>query len=121
MPSSFFLNDPPTPEFSPLPLHDALPIWGPITTAWLSATCRRRRRTASGPMPSLDRKSTRLNSSHSSISYALFFFFKRPADPRVLPSSPTRRSSDLGTYHHSLVVSNLSEAAADSIGANALL
>src|SRR2546423_13364502 len=23
----FFLNDPPTPEISPLPLHDALPIW----------------------------------------------------------------------------------------------
>src|SRR3989338_2052120 len=23
----FFLNDPPPPEISPLPLHDALPIW----------------------------------------------------------------------------------------------
>src|SRR5256885_17189130 len=23
----FFLNDPATPEFYPLPLHDALPIW----------------------------------------------------------------------------------------------
>src|SRR5256884_8915310 len=23
----FFLNDPPTPEFYPLPLHDALPIY----------------------------------------------------------------------------------------------
>src|SRR5690348_7902432 len=33
-----------------------------------------------------DRKSTRLNSSHPSISYAV---------PRALPSFPTRRSSDL--------------------------
>src|SRR5690348_4106319 len=33
-----------------------------------------------------DRKSTRLNSSHPSISYA---------DQRALPSFPTRRSSDL--------------------------
>src|SRR3989338_6655252 len=43
----------------------------------------------------IDRKSTRLNSSHSSISFLLFFFFKGPAPPRVLPSSPPRRSSDL--------------------------
>src|SRR3989338_2046337 len=45
-----------------------------------------------------DRKSTRLNSSHSSISFLplfLFFFFKRPGAHRYLPSSPTRRSSDL--------------------------
>src|ERR1035438_25662 len=35
-----------------------------------------------------DRKSTRLNSSHLGISYAV-------CSPRVLPSSPTRRSSDL--------------------------
>src|SRR6202040_2630781 len=69
-----------------------------------------------------DRKSTRLNSSHVEISYAVFclkkkghteqayflaviglsyivqefllvlisFFFKEPADPRILPSFPTR-------------------------------
>src|SRR5689334_284631 len=36
-----------------------------------------------------DRKSTRLNSSHSSISYAVF------CDHRALLSFPTRRSSDL--------------------------
>src|SRR5690348_42417 len=41
---------------------------------------------------SLDRKSTRLNSSHPSISYAVFCLH---ADPRHLPSFPTRRSSDL--------------------------
>src|SRR5699024_1113552 len=36
-----------------------------------------------------DRKSTRLNSSHVSISYAVFCYL------RVLHSFPTRRSSDL--------------------------
>src|SRR5690348_4754176 len=38
-----------------------------------------------------DRKSTRLNSSHPSISYAVFC----SVDHRALPSFPTRRSSDL--------------------------
>src|SRR5437867_1516406 len=38
-----------------------------------------------------DRKSTRLNSSHRTISYAVFCFVPPPA----LPSFPTRRSSDL--------------------------
>src|SRR5206468_2211015 len=39
--------------------------------------------------PMVDRKSTRLNSSHDQISYAVF------CNPRHLPSFPTRRSSDL--------------------------
>src|SRR5690349_472580 len=42
-----------------------------------------------GPKP--DRKSTRLNSSHVEISYAVFCF----RQPRHLHSFPTRRSSDL--------------------------
>src|SRR5439155_1068871 len=40
---------------------------------------------------SIDRKSTRLNSSHVAISYAVFCF----AAHLALPSFPTRRSSDL--------------------------
>src|SRR5207248_783787 len=39
----------------------------------------------------VDRKSTRLNSSHRTISYAVFCFGDHPD----LPSFPTRRSSDL--------------------------
>src|SRR5437762_1828996 len=39
----------------------------------------------------VDRKSTRLNSSHRCISYAVFC----SPPPRLLPSFPTRRSSDL--------------------------
>src|SRR5438874_1032826 len=41
-----------------------------------------------------DRKSTRLNSSHVEISYAVFCL-KQYRDPRDLHSFPTRRSSDL--------------------------
>src|ERR1035438_2426057 len=41
-----------------------------------------------------DRKSTRLNSSHLCISYAVYLL-KRTDTHRDLPSFPTRRSSDL--------------------------
>src|SRR5687768_12100889 len=56
------------------------------TTAVNVSPTRSRSRTAS-----TDRKSTRLNSSHGYISYAVFCF----RDPRDLHSFPTRRSSDL--------------------------
>src|SRR5437762_48821 len=45
----------------------------------------------------LDRKSTRLNSSHRCISYAVFCF----TYPLCLYSFPTRRSSDLMSRRHS--------------------
>src|SRR3990167_6859372 len=35
--------------------------------------------------PGRDRKSTRLNSSHSQISYSLFFFLNDPAPPEIYP------------------------------------
>src|SRR3990167_2014488 len=71
----FFFNDTATPEISPLPLHDALPIcW------WPPATTRRRACGASAPGASRsrsrpDRKRTRLNSSHTQNSHIPFFFF----------------------------------------------
>src|SRR5437762_132956 len=52
---------------------------------------RSRRRVARAP-PHTDRKSTRLNSSHRCISYAVFC----SRSSRCTPSLPTRRSSDLG-------------------------
>src|SRR2546430_13211658 len=72
----FFLNDPPTPEIYPLPLHDPLPIparW-PRATATITSSVR-----ASSPprAKARDRKSTRLNSSHSQISYAVFCLKKK--------------------------------------------
>src|SRR2546430_16875119 len=72
----FFFNDTATTEIYTLSLHDALPIFG--TT--------RGRRDRLMPtdviMPMLgmnqeDRKSTRLNSSHSQISYAVFCLKKK--------------------------------------------
>src|SRR2546430_16627761 len=75
----FFFNDTATTEIYTLSLHDALPI-----------SVRRRRRGAPLRPPvrhaerlarpvrlQQDRKSTRLNSSHSQISYAVFCLKKK--------------------------------------------
>src|SRR5688572_33185782 len=78
----FFFNDTATTEIYTLSLHDALPICSrPTRRRWRGGTrtarggfCRRRR----GPGRSRrDRKSTRLNSSHSQISYAVFCLKKK--------------------------------------------
>src|SRR2546430_5871762 len=77
----FFFNDTATTEIYTLSLHDALPIWlqgGGLFHELL------------GPLPRMavhpeiaavdhppDRKSTRLNSSHSQISYAVFCLKKK--------------------------------------------
>src|SRR3989338_6982833 len=59
---------------------------------------------------SRDRKSTRLNSSHSSISYSLFFFLmiRRPPRSTLFPYTTLFRSSLL---RHKLAVSTLDELA----------
>src|ERR1035438_3024120 len=59
-----------------------------FSAVWTAACVRRSSSTKNSP---IDRKSTRLNSSHLGISYAVFCF----AVHRYLLSSPTRRSSDL--------------------------
>src|SRR5699024_11361031 len=46
------------------------------------AACRRDRRTVARSRPTLDRKSTRLNSSHVSISYAVFCLKKKKPNAR---------------------------------------
>src|SRR2546422_10629563 len=86
----FFFNDTATTEIYTLSLHDALPIWrrrragifgqradtrirypaGAGIAAAASPERRRRRRCR-------DRKSTRLNSSHGYISYAVFCLKKK--------------------------------------------
>src|SRR2546430_17689564 len=72
----FFFNDTATTEIYTLSLHDALPIWlerprrvqlrGRVLREGDSVVARER-----------DRKSTRLNSSHSQISYAVFCLKKK--------------------------------------------
>src|SRR5690348_18420895 len=73
---SFFFNDTPTTEIYTLSLHDALPIlticWAGFS-AWLTSAPVARSLTAATE----DRKSTRLNSSHPSISYAVFCLKKK--------------------------------------------
>src|SRR2546422_6086632 len=79
----FFFNDTAPPEIYTLPLHDALPI---SSRSAARATprrrstggSRRRRGRTSRPRASRrDRKSTRLNSSHGYISYAVFCLKKK--------------------------------------------
>src|SRR2546430_13892566 len=85
----FFFNDTATTEIYTLSLHDALPIW-PVPTKWgpldVSASTLQRIAEEQQPMTgadfaewrvALDRKSTRLNSSHSQISYAVFCLKKK--------------------------------------------
>src|SRR2546430_16360096 len=79
----FFFNDTATTEIYTLSLHDALPI---LLLRQLPATiysgcgiCSRRSRWLR------DRKSTRLNSSHSQISYAVFCLKKKKNDNTTEP------------------------------------
>src|SRR3989442_11531062 len=88
--SFFFFNDTATTEIYTLSLHDALPISAiristPAGWPSLKLLCRSRstpkpvRRQASESIDSCkgDRKSTRLNSSHVRISYAVFCLKKK--------------------------------------------
>src|SRR5258708_24479107 len=83
----FFFNDTATTEIYTLSLHDALPIFGPARSR-LSARKARIAASRDGNMKrssrrykrgstTSDRKSTRLNSSHQIISYAVFCLKKK--------------------------------------------
>src|ERR1039458_5154127 len=71
--SFFFFNDPATTEIYPLSLHDALPISG----AHFPRGRPLRAVPRGFPLCHRDRKSTRLNSSHLGISYAVFCFDRK--------------------------------------------
>src|SRR5947199_8857697 len=66
----FFFNDTATTEIYTLSLHDALPLHPPTP----DAAAHSEERFSWGW---LDRKSTRLNSSHLGISYAVFCLKKK--------------------------------------------
>src|SRR5947209_12378307 len=72
----FFFNDTATTEIYTLSLHDALPILGRVRHSGHRLPDRQ------DPLeprnwPGGDRKSTRLNSSHANISYAVFCLKKK--------------------------------------------
>src|SRR5690348_18062663 len=86
----FFFTATATPEIYTLSLHDALPIFYQVNAFNRFEACRfglrgaivdpfeRSKRTIGEDILSaVDRKSTRLNSSHPSISYAVFCLKKK--------------------------------------------
>src|SRR3712207_8514059 len=87
----FFFNDTATTEIYTLSLHDALPIWRNARRSFCEANEASRSRdrassalsasgesrSANGMDETSDRKSTRLNSSHANISYAVFCLKKK--------------------------------------------
>src|SRR5262245_66337922 len=72
----FALTHTATPQIYTLSLHDALPISG-STASRPSGRSGRPARAAGLARRSRDRKSTRLNSSHLGISYAVFCLKKK--------------------------------------------
>src|SRR3712207_8646138 len=104
----FFFNDTATTEIYTLSLHDALPIFSmacspcslqrSITDMMLErrnpASLRNREpiirargvEVGFGER-TIDRKSTRLNSSHANISYAVFCLKKKKTHPRLVCAS----------------------------------
>src|SRR5256885_12029403 len=75
----FFFNDTATTEIYTLSLHDALPIFllACFKEAWTQAGLRFAGKAPPRAKLQGDRKSTRLNSSHLVISYAVFCLKKK--------------------------------------------
>src|SRR5256885_8865549 len=100
----FFFNDTATTEIYTLSLHDALPIFGQAglelltsgdppalasQSAGITGVSHCARPDAIFSQLILDRKSTRLNSSHLVISYAVFCLKKKNIRASPTFSSPT--------------------------------
>src|SRR5437763_16845000 len=89
-----FFNDTSTPEIYTLSLHDALPIWchgrPRDERRRTSAGARLGRRPAWLSAIVGDRKSTRLNSSHRCISYAVFCLKKKKTKNSKPKSNSTK-------------------------------
>src|SRR6266853_4850512 len=90
----FFFNDTATTEIYTLSLHDALPIFYPL----------RRPAVVRDPLVraglehqrlGLDRKSTRLNSSHSQISYAVFCLKKKKKNNNLRLFEKKKKENDI--------------------------
>src|SRR5205807_9020087 len=89
----FFFNDTATTEIYTLSLHDALPI-SMNGSAMINAPNSGIEGTYFGAISGRDRKSTRLNSSHLVISYAVFCLKKKKQTPS------TRAALALQRYCH---------------------
>src|SRR5256885_5716947 len=106
----FFFNDTATTEIYTLSLHDALPICGlahevqrripvevPVHGRRLGVGRALRKQLEAEPVAGVvrveDRKSTRLNSSHLVISYAVFCLKKKKHSNRKTSMSPPTRNT----------------------------
>src|SRR5256885_9564817 len=76
----FFFNDTATTEIYTLSLHDALPISGRKVVVVFSNGPDNASMVPPEDVVGTDRKSTRLNSSHLVISYAVFCLKKKKKD-----------------------------------------
>src|ERR1022692_4989088 len=81
--SSIFFNDTATTEIYTLSLHDALPIY--VDRDYIMSP----EQGVEYGMIHVDRKSTRLNSSHLVISYAVFCLKKKKPEKARIDTSPT--------------------------------
>src|SRR2546430_6591429 len=104
----FFFNDTATTEIYTLSLHDALPILldpgDEVAELGLRVDVTPLLRLAHDRAEEGDRKSTRLNSSHSQISYAVFCLKKKKRNRSTLGGS-NRKHSTTRTRSSYLVIS----------------
>src|SRR5438034_7462409 len=95
--SMFFFNGTATTEIYTLSLHDALPISLKPSLLPLKLSQMKYRRPSFMPLAQ-DRKSTRLNSSHTVISYAVFCLKKKKIvdnDSRIVSDRAKSKFPDL--------------------------
>src|SRR2546430_6697539 len=98
----FFFNDTATTEIYTLSLHDALPISSGRRLLRLWRRQRERSPWRSSRSSKRDRKSTRLNSSHSQISYAVFCLKKKKnTHPHHLRNTKSTNIIGIITKHYS--------------------
>src|SRR2546430_9373744 len=104
----FFFNDTATTEIYTLSLHDALPISGRDRDGREFRRLGRIRRVGAHPLRG-DRKSTRLNSSHSQISYAVFCLKKKKKKTTVthVPSGSAHERSRVSRLRSTRVTTTL--------------
>src|SRR2546426_3432500 len=86
----FFFNDTATTEIYTLSLHDALPISLLALAACFALGIALARPDPLVSHATIDRKSTRLNSSHLVISYAVFCLKKKKLEERSSISCKNR-------------------------------
>src|SRR5438270_5837578 len=101
----FFFNDTATTEIYTLSLHDALPIF---LDARAVARLQQHLHVVPGPGGEplgleQDRKSTRLNSSHSQISYAVFCLKKKKIKKH---RDDTKRYKDNRSVYSSIITTS---------------